>query len=114
VRLGDRPGDEETQPCPGCARRPCRHGPPELLEDEAALVGRHARAVVGDLDTDARVLLVGADTDLLPGRRVLDRVLEEVRQHLLKAVAVAAHVRQVAEDVGGDAYLVLRELEAGD
>ena len=80
----------------------------ELLEDHALLVRRDARPVVGDLDPHLQVLVKSTDPDLLAGRRELDRVVEQVHQHLLQAVAVAAHGRELTVHVRDDGDLVLR------
>ena len=86
--------------------------PAELLENHALLIGRDAGPAVADLDPDAGILPKGADRDVLPGRRVLDGVVEQVGQHLLQPVAVAAHGREHTVHVRDHVDLVLPERDA--
>src|SRR5581483_11793973 len=88
VRLGDRARDKEAEA--GARLRPTGDvRAAELLEDEPLLVVRYTRPMVGDGDPHLAVLLLCAYLDLVAGRRVFDRVLEQVREHLPKAFAVA-------------------------
>ena len=75
-------------PAPGVwrAASPRKNG----LEDAVALVGRRSPvAGVGDLDLDAAVDVLGADGDAAVGRRVADRVLDQVEEHALELLVVA-------------------------
>src|SRR4051794_35042824 len=66
-------------------------GPPEALEDRLVLAARQARAVVAHAQAGAGARAVDADLDRAALRRVDDRVAQEVREHLLELVRVAAH-----------------------
>src|SRR5579862_8781555 len=69
VRLGDGPGDEQTEPRPRLRR--ARHvDAPELLEDACLLVARDSRPVVPDGDPDGPVRCRGRHADLPALRRI--------------------------------------------
>ena len=85
----------------------------ELLEDERVVLGCDARAVVAHLDVDPPVLRERLDLDLAAGRRVLDGVVEQVREHLTQPLAVAADERERPVDVRADPHLVLTALGSG-
>ena len=102
--LGDGAGDEEAEPG-ARSRVPACH-PAELLEDQALVLGRDPGPVVADVDAHAPVLRVGAHLDLAARRGVLDRVVDQVRQHLAKPFRVAADARQRLLHLGPEANLV--------
>src|SRR4051812_10739931 len=87
VRLRDRPRDEETEAGPRL-RSPGDVGAAELLEDEARLVAREARAAIDDRDPRDAVLRAYRQLDLVVAGRVLHRIVDEVRQHLAQPLAV--------------------------
>jgi len=59
------------------------------------LVPRDAEPGVGDLDPRELAVPVQAQLDVSALRRVLDRVVDEVRDHLAKLVLVAGNGRHV-------------------
>src|SRR4029453_7465961 len=65
----------------------------ELVEDPFLLADGEAEALVGD--AEAEVVADGgqAHVDLASRGRVLDRVVDQVEQHLTRALAVAVHLR---------------------
>src|SRR5207248_2803579 len=60
------------------------------------------------------VLGGGRHLDLVPGRRVLHGVVDQVDEHLTEPFAVAAHVRERSRDGRSDPHLVLREASRRD
>ena len=91
VRLRDRPGDEEPEARPGLGVLSADAA--ELLEDEGLVLGCDAGAAVPHLDGDPSVLREGLDVDRCSCRRVLDRVVDQVRDHLPQPFPVGAHER---------------------
>ena len=61
-----------------------------------------AETLVGHLDGDHAVVLVRRDVDGAPVGRVLERVADEVHEHLPDAVAVGRHRVEVGRRVDGD------------
>src|SRR5205823_7064606 len=61
----------------------------ELVEDPLALRARDAEPLVGHLDLALAVLRIDPDLDLAALGRVLDRVVDEVDEHLPELVRVA-------------------------
>ena len=57
--------------------------------------GRHAEALVGDREAHERVVVADAQRDLAAVRRVLDRVVEQVREDLAHLVGVGLDRRHV-------------------
>src|SRR5437879_2164423 len=100
MRLDDALADREAEPgAPAAAGLPTV----KLLEDLVLLAPGQPRAAVGDLDGDGAVRRGRDDPDRTFGRRVLDRVVEEVDQHLLDEHVVDRHERQIRWDVRRDA-----------
>src|SRR6186997_122710 len=89
VRLGDRARDEEAE-TRARLRLLTAHAA-ELLEDERVVLRRDPGAAIAHLDVDPAVLGERVDLDLAARGRVLDRVVEQVRQHLPQPLAVAAN-----------------------
>ena len=90
VSLHDLARDRQAEAGAGDAALTCI-GPEELREDPRVVLLGHAEPLVPDLDVhDARGGLA-QHLDDAPVRRVLHRVLEQVREHLGEAVPVAAH-----------------------
>src|SRR5262245_11186616 len=79
VRADDAAADGEAEP--GAAHRRARVAPVELFEDEPLLARREAGPAVGDLDRHRGAHVLGAHLDRAPGRRVLERVVDQVDQH---------------------------------
>src|SRR5687768_2237907 len=61
----------------------------EALEYLAQLIGRDADAAVADSRDERVALIVDRDRDVAPFRRILDRVLEQIAEDLLEAIAIA-------------------------
>jgi hypothetical protein len=110
MRLGDRPCDEEAESRARLRASTGVHAP-ELLEDEAALVGRDAGPVVDHRHVDVTVVGPGPNLDLVAGHRVLGRVRDEVEQELTEALPVAPHGRQRIAHLRHDLHLVVSELD---
>src|SRR3954452_2353328 len=104
VGLRDRARDEQAEP--GARPRVAARDPAELLEDQPPVLVRDPWPVVAHVDVDVAVLRVGAHLDLVSGRRLLDRVVDEVHQHLAKALGIAADARQRPTNLRADSYLV--------
>ncbi len=79
-------------------------GDVEPLEHVGEVLGPDTRPVVGDLDLGSLCRRAVADHHL--GRRELDRVLDEVRQHLRQAIRVRHHHRARAWAVDQDLEIV--------
>src|SRR5579862_8892027 len=87
--------DVQPEPRPAHAGGLRRVKAVELLEDPLLLRDRDADPVVFNLDDDRLVWAVAqAHLDRPAVRRVLDRVLEQVGEHLAETVAVAGDLRQ--------------------
>ena len=108
VGLRDRPGNEEPEACSRLGVLSADAA--ELLEDERLVLGCDAGAAVAHLDRDPAVLREGLDVDRRAGRRVLDRVVDQVRDHLPQPPPVRAHERQRRIDARVDRHLVLAAL----
>ena len=105
MRLGDRAGDEEAEPR---ARLRARHvRPAELLEDQHLLVLGNAGAAVADRDPDGAVLRPHDHLDLVARRRVFDRIVDQVHEHLAQALAIAADRRDRPDHARAHLHLVL-------
>ena len=66
----------------------------ELLEDPLLLAQRDAQALVADGEPHGVGVGLHPELDAPTLRRVLDRVVDEVGQHLARALGVAGHLRQ--------------------
>jgi hypothetical protein len=91
VSLDDALRDRETEPCAAAAGRAAI----KLLEHLVFVAARQAGTVVGDLDRDRLVGRRGEDADRAGARRVLDRVVQQIDQHLLDQHVVNRHQRQI-------------------
>src|SRR5205085_12520332 len=89
------PADVEAQPGPAVDVGLAGVAPVELLEDRLLLRRGDAEALVPDVDADAGLGARGRDRHLAALRGVLDRVVDQVDEHLLDPVAVADHRRAV-------------------
>jgi hypothetical protein len=101
VGFDDPPADRQPKPRAAAARRR-RVGAEELLEHAALGAGGHARAAVGDLDDHPALARARGDLDRRAGGRVLQRVVDQVDQHLLDRDVVDPHQRQVGGKARGD------------
>src|SRR3954469_7314573 len=80
----------EAEPPPAAPLALLRVEALELLEDPVALRGRDAEALVGHLDQARAVLAPHSQLDPPALGRVLDRVVDQVDEHLPQLVLVAA------------------------
>src|SRR5579862_1806411 len=80
--------DVETEPRAADAVGHIRIEPVELLEDPSLLLERDADARVGDLEDAGVAVAVEAYVDRPAVGRVLDRVVEQVRDYLTETVRV--------------------------
>ena len=108
--LHERAADGEAEPGAGSPARDLR--PVEAVEDERQVGGVHAGAVVGHREAHRRARRAGEgaamagrsfarvgacpdrDRHVPAGRRELERVVEQIGDHLQQAVAVAQHHRR--------------------
>lgn len=81
----------------------------ELLEDQAPVLERHARPLVGDLDAQPSVIGARWDVHGAVERGELDRVVDEVLQNLSEALGISAHGWKGAVHVREHANLVLAD-----
>jgi hypothetical protein len=95
VALDDLLRDVEAEAEAAVVRRRDLAAAVEALEDLAELVGRDADAAVAHRGHELAAVLDG-DADVAAVRRVLHRVLEQIAEHLLEAVAVAEISARVA------------------
>src|SRR2546428_13337886 len=84
VRLRDRAGDEEAE----ASARTVAARPAEFLEDQLLLLERDPRAPVAHLDTHDVVPQPHPHLDGGARLRVLDRVVDQIREHLTQPLAV--------------------------
>src|SRR3954467_3551653 len=75
-------GDVEAEPGAAPAAGQVRVDAVELVEDPALLARRDAETGVGNAEVDRVVAAPDLELDPAAVRRVLDRVVDEVRQHL--------------------------------
>src|SRR5207247_9214652 len=92
VRLRARARDEEPEAGAGLGLSGHARAA-ELLEDELLLLARNPRPVVADGDDDGAVLGRRGGLQLAARARVLDGVVDQVREHLTETFAVAPHGR---------------------
>ena len=97
--------DRQPEAEPALAR-PGGAGPPEAVERPRPLLLGHPGAVVADLDPHVRAVGHGDDRHLAVGRRDVERVAQEVVEHLLEASRDAAHLMVVDVGAEPDAPLV--------
>src|SRR4051812_14860261 len=100
MALDERPADVQAEPHARQAAF-CRvGGPAERLEDRLQAARWQADAAVCHLDQGPALAADHRETDLAAGRRVLDRVAQQIRDHLLQPI-----------DVDAGVHLVIREIE---
>src|SRR5215471_16995106 len=95
VRLGEAAGDREAET--GAA--PAGAAPPERLEQGLALLGRQAGAAVDDVDTELRRTALRPHDHSGAGRRVVERVVQQVREDTLDLRRVDLDGRRLRRDV---------------
>src|SRR5688572_1739414 len=81
--------DVQPEPGPPDAAGESRIEPVELLEDPLLLVLRDAEPPVRDRKANTPIVLAEGDLDTASPRRVLDRILDQVHEHLPEALLVA-------------------------
>src|SRR5262249_49610744 len=84
-----RDGSNEAQAETRTRRVAARFQTYEPLGDARPLLGRNSRAVVGDHERWPRLGLLEGDGHLAAGRRVFDRVVDEIGERLGDEIAVA-------------------------
>src|SRR3954471_1407340 len=107
VRLDDLARDHQAEPAADDAR--AAGGAGEALEDAGELVGGDAGAVVLDAGGDEGGLHLDDRLDRPRRRGELDRVAEQVRDHLREAARVADHARRGVRLDG--AHVQLRRID---
>src|SRR5438067_13536627 len=78
--------DVEAEAGPSHAPDHLRVGAVELLEDPVLVLGRNPKPLVLHGEANGAVVLVDLDLDVAALGRVLDRVLDEVDEHLASLV----------------------------
>src|SRR6266540_744550 len=95
--------DVEAEPGAADPTRHVRVEAVELLEDAPLLGRRDAEPGVSDRETDVPVVRRDRDVDDAARRRVLDRVVDQVREHLAQLAGVCGdgrqHVRGIQEEL---------------
>src|SRR3954451_17255988 len=91
MAFDDLLGDVEAEPKAAVVCRRHLAAAMEALEDLPQLVSRDTDAAVRDRGHDLIAAIFDRDEDLAAVRRVLDRVLHQIAEHLLKPVAIAEH-----------------------
>ena len=112
MQLDDAPGDRKAQARAALLARARAVDLLELLEDALLVLGRDADAGVGHRDQEAAVLDLGPDAHGA-GLGELDRVADQVHQHLGEPALVAAPARQVRRHVDLERELLLRRQRLG-
>src|SRR5262249_38314728 len=91
VGLGDAAADREAEP--GARAISATGAAVELVENALLLAGRDARATIGDLEAQLVVRDARRDLDRTAGRRVTQRVLDEIGDELTKEHVVDGQER---------------------
>src|SRR6267143_913262 len=100
VHLDDLLNDREAQPGPGDRLGGAAPDPPEPLEHVADLVRRDAQPGIGDADEREAAFRAGRQGHHASVWRVLDRVVDQVADHLDQAVSIAGDDGQPWVEVG--------------
>src|SRR5262249_22451447 len=96
--------DVEAEPGTADAAGHLRVDAVELLEDAALLVDGDPEALVANVEDHVALVRLDADLDHAAIRRVLDRVLDEVDEHLPDLVAVGLDERHAVGDAVTDLH----------
>src|SRR5690242_1734692 len=105
VRLHDVPGNRETQTGAASFTRTRGIYAVEAFENSFLLHLRDPDAGIGDGDCHAAIGGRGRHIDFSSGRRILQRITEEILQYLLQAIRIATHGRQVFRQVDAEGEL---------
>ena len=108
MRLHDALGDGKAETgALAAVRARCLHRVAfdELVEDVRQSVRRNAGTVVGHAQRDGIRRVAGIDHDARLGRRVDDRIGDDVADRLLDQGGVGAHQRQIGRQLDLDALL---------
>jgi hypothetical protein len=81
----------------------------EAFENMSNRIGRNSRAVIGDSEYGFSVLSLDFDFDRAALLRVLDGVVDEIRNHLLQACAIALDINAILCGSTQRDRLLLRE-----
>src|SRR5215211_474086 len=87
VRLDDRAREREPESAARDAARR-RRSAEELGEHPVVRLGRNAEALVAHANPHDPIVLLPRNLDRSPSRRVLDRVRDQIREHLGQAACV--------------------------
>jgi hypothetical protein len=93
VQLDELADDGEPQPQPSLAARAAATGLAEPLEDVRQELGGDPLPVVADDHLDPAAVAAQEQLDVAALRRELDRISEQVAQHLREPVGIARHRR---------------------
>src|SRR5689334_15736144 len=93
MRFDHALGDEQAQAGAFLAVASATLGGPVRLEDVFELVRRDAGARVRDLEANRVAFAPRAQADVVSTRTELERVADQIREHLQYALAVAQHTR---------------------
>src|SRR5262249_47575036 len=96
--------DVEAEPGAADATGHVRVDAVELLEDAALLVDGDAEAFVADVEDHVALVRLDPDIDHAAVGRVLDRVLDEVDEHLPDLVAVCLDEGHICGDAVADLH----------
>ena len=102
MRLHHRASDRQTDAGSPVLARTRGIRPVEALEQPREVLRRDTDAGVADLDLDGPVVPLGGDDHRSPGGREPHRVVEQVEQDLVDALAIGVDGRQVLREVARD------------
>src|SRR5258708_558153 len=102
MRLDDRASDRQAETGRAVRARGAGAALDERLEDPHAVFRRDSLAAVGNLELDLARPGLGTDDDAAVGRRVANRVLDQVEEDALEALGIRACRSQVAGHLNAD------------
>ena len=111
--FGEGLGDRESDPGAAVAAVAGDVGAVEPFEHVRQVLGGDALAAVGDRDGELAVVRRRGDLDVAVRRRVAQRVVEKVAQHLREALRICPHLGQHGRNIGGQRH-ALRCVAVGD
>src|SRR5690606_2764821 len=113
VEQHERAGDGEAEPETSVPPAQRAVGLPEAVEDVRQERARDTFAVVAHADPDAALDAIEIDLDPAAARRELDRVGQQVAEHLLQPIGAAAHEAARLADPQLDVDVALCRSEVG-